>query len=136
MKRTVTDPPLPPSRFGAGHTVGPQAPAVAQPLPVAPASALPSPSAPPQFGAPPAPTDRVNRLAAVSFILVLALGELVAPVTIPMALAAQHQINRSGQPGAGLAKAALLIGLAYLAIGLTVGVLYLYTHELTGNHAG
>lgn len=136
MKRTVADPLLPPSRFGAGHTVGPQPPSVAQSLPVAPAPASPPPSAPPQFGSVPAPTDRVNRLAAVSFILVLALGELVAPVTIPMALAAQQQINRSGQPGAGLAKAALLIGLAYLAIGLTVGVLYLYTHELAGSHGG
>jgi hypothetical protein len=70
----------------------------------------------------------MSRLAVASFVLALLLGPFVVPATLPMAYVARRQINRTGQGGAGLAKAALLISYAYLAVGLTALALLLYVN--------
>lgn len=127
------DPSLPPSRFGPGYTVGPQpVPPVGRPVPAtspqasagwpaaqAPAHVQTAPAPP----SPPAP-PRTNPWAAVAFFLTLFFGTLVIVLTIPMALVVRRHIARTGEGGKGLTTATLLIGCAYLALGVTVGVLY------------
>jgi hypothetical protein len=114
----VADPVLPPSRFGAGYTVG------------APAAA-PAATAPFAFAGPAiagansvvVPAARVNRLAVLALVAVLLLGPFVALLTIALSLTAGMQIKRSGQGGAGLAKAALAISCIYLVFGIVVTAL-------------
>lgn len=103
-------PTLPPSRFGAGYSVG--AP------PSAPVAASPSAS-------PAGPSVRVNPLAAAAFGAVLLLGPLVIWLTVPMALVARSQITTSGEAGSGLATAALALSSIYLALAMVVGLLLL-----------
>lgn len=137
---TVAGPVLPPSRFSAGHTVGgptPSAPTPPPPrnqwrTPYAAATDLPisgafsaAVSSPSQSAA---AAGQVNPLARIAFVLVFAFGSLTAPATLPMALAARRQIQRNGQPGAGLANAAALVSIAYLTLGLVVGALWFYVN--------
>ncbi len=109
----MADPSLPPSKFGAGFTVG---------AGFAPATR----SAPASEGA--------NRLAVSAFVTVLVLGIFVAPITFPVSFVAERQIRRSGQKGAGLATAAKIISGIYLLMGLVVLGLWLYVR--TGDPAG
>lgn len=103
----MADSALPPGRFGAGYTVGGMTPA------------------PPAAPAPPL-ARRLNRLAAATFGAALFFGLVVAPFTLPLSYLAQRQVQASGQDGAGLAKAAMLISALYLVIGAVVIVLYIY----------
>lgn len=106
--------PLPGSKFGAGYTVG--GPAVTGV--VNPASGPPGPST-------------LNGTALAAFVLTLILGPFAAPVTIPLAAMAHRHILRSGQAGAGLAKATLFVGAAYLVIG-AVAVLLMFWPDAAG----
>lgn len=131
----MPDRPLPPSRFGAGHTVGaptPPAPYASAPPPTPPA---PYASAPrhTSAGAPPpvlaSPAQPTNGLAGVAFALAVFLGPLAAPVAIALGVVAQRQSARLGQAGAGLAKSAVFIGAAYLVLAaVVVGLLLLGGH--------
>ncbi|MEW5808616.1 MAG: DUF4190 domain-containing protein [Actinomycetota bacterium] len=100
--------PLPRGKFGAGYTVGGPTAGVA---------------ADPAFGT--SVSSRFNGAAFVAFVVTLLLGPFVAPVTIPLAVMAHRQILRSGQAGAGLAKATVFVGVAYLAVG-AVAVLLMF----------
>ncbi|MGE0214232.1 hypothetical protein [Mycolicibacterium sp.] len=104
----MTEPPLPPSRFGAGYTVGAPAAGAGVPAPVA---------------ATPAPAMPVNRIAVIAFVTVLVFGPLAVPFALPLAVLARRQIGRTGHGGAGLATAALCIGAGYLVLGAVVAVL-------------
>lgn len=128
---TVAEPVLPASKFAAGYTAGGPPPQAALP-PVSTAShqvgtvlGASSMTAHPGSATVSAPQAELNRLAAVSFLLVVFLGPLVAWLTLPMAYLAQRQTGGNGQGGTGLAKAALVISCAYLALGLAVLFLYL-----------
>lgn len=116
------DPRLPPSRFGVGHTTGgPAVHAVSQSPPPAPSYAPPlGPSTPA-----PAPDGPTNRLALLAFIAVVGLGPLAAPLAVPTAVVASRQCAQSRQRGAGLAKAAVFIGVAYLVFAAVVVILRL-----------
>ena len=111
------DPRLPPSRFGVGHTVGgpsthsatPAAPPLASPV-LAPAAGSDGPT---------------NRLALLAFVAVIGLGPLAAPLAVPAAVVAGRQCAQSRQRGAGLAKAAVFIGVAYLVFAVVVVILRL-----------
>ena len=72
-----------------------------------------------------------NGAALVAFILTLLLGPFVALVTIPLAVMAHRQILRSGQAGAGLAKATLFVAAAYLLLG-AVAVLLMFWPDGAG----
>jgi hypothetical protein len=65
----------------------------------------------------------LNPLAVAAFTIAMFVGVL-APVTGVMGLAAQAQIRSSGQAGAGLARAAVIISGVYLVLGLVVAALY------------
>lgn len=119
---------LPPSRFGAGYTVGGQ-----------PISGLsPAGHASPMVDnavantARPAPAAGMNTLAVVSFVLVLLLGPFIVAITLPMALIARVQINSRGQGGSGLVLATLALSVIYLAFGVVVLLLMLYSQTPTG----
>jgi hypothetical protein len=118
----VADPVLPPSKFVAGYTVG----ATASAPPTA-ASASQSAGWQGSSGtATVASPGDLNRLAVFAFVLALFLGWLTAPLTIPLAYKARDQIRRSGQDGASLAKAALVISVIYLTLAITVLMLWFY----------
>lgn len=119
---------MPPSRFGAGFTVG--AP-TAGPAASTPPAGSPPPRVVPLGGAAPAPaqTDQLNGLALLSFVGVLLLGPLMVAVSIPMALIARAQIARRGQSGAGLVVATLALSVIYLAFGVVVLVLLFYAQS-------
>jgi len=122
MMPTVADGQLRPSRFAAGHTVGE---AATRPVPGPPAP--PGPSIPP-IAPPPAVVSNglpTNRLAIAAFVLVVALGPIGAPVAVPIALGARRQCAVSGRRGAGLAKVAIFIGVAYVALATVVFILRL-----------
>jgi hypothetical protein len=120
---------LPPSRFGAGFTVGgaPATPAATAGPVVANVGGPPSVAAPAAHAAAPTPASGMNALAVLSFVSVLLLGPLIAVVSIPMALVARAQINRRGQGGSGLVIATLALGVIYLAFGVVVLLLYALT---------
>lgn len=120
----MSDRRLPPSRFTAGHTVGdPDAHRATRPVPSAPKYHPPAPRAP----LPAVSPEPTNRLAIASFVLAVTLGPLASPAAVPMALAAQRQCATTGQRGVGLAKAAVFVGLAYLALTAIVLVLRFLT---------
>jgi hypothetical protein len=127
----MADPVLPPSRFGAGYTVGASSSAGPTPLAASASVSVPAPApglaapAPAIDGGAALPTTGVNSLAAASFVLVLLLGPFVAPLTIPLSLLARSQISRTREGGAGLVKAVLALSCIYLAAGLVVLVLAL-----------
>ncbi len=120
---------LPPSRFGAGFTVGgppvsaanPAGPTIANVSGPPGVGAAPDPSA-----AAPAPAGDMNILAVLSFVSVLLLGPLIVAASIPMALVARTQISRRGQGGNGLVIATLALSVIYLAFGVVVLMLVLY----------
>lgn len=129
----MADPALPPSRFGAGYTVGPQ-PATGA-APPGPPAALGNPGASPADPAheTSAPANAgVNLLAVVAFVLSLLWGPFLVVLTIPMALHARRQIARRHQGGGGLALAALALAAIYLVVGLVVVVLALCTQGPIG----
>ncbi|GAY17817.1 hypothetical protein [Mycobacterium sp. shizuoka-1] len=115
---------LPPSRFGAGYTVGSPPPTA---LPATDGTQLrsqsptgPAVSSPP---AGPATNAPISSLALASFVLVLLMGPFIAPLTIPLSLIARRHITQSGSAGAGLAKAALAMSCIYLIAAAVVVVL-------------
>lgn len=59
------------------------------------------------------------------------LGPFAAPVTIPLAAVTHRQILRSGQAGAGLAKATVFVGAAYVVVG-AVAVLLMFWPDAAG----
>ena len=125
---------LPPSKFDAGYTVS--GPPAAPPAPQAattggfpPGSgATPrqaryqvlSPQAPPGDPDAVAATEGTNSLAVAAFVLAMVFGPFAVAVTLPMAYLARRQITQTGQGGAGLATAAVMISYVYLALGVTV----------------
>lgn len=114
---TLADSALPPSRFRPGFTVGD----TPVPVPGAPVAADSEPAA------------GVNRLAVVTFVATLALGLVVAPLTLPLAFVAHRRVAETGHGGAGLAKASMVISGIYLAVGVVVMALYVYrAHTGTG----
>jgi hypothetical protein len=65
-----------------------------------------------------------NVLARISLALVVIFGAFISPVTIVMAYVARAQIKRTGQRGADIALATLVVSYAFLGIGLlSVGLL-------------
>lgn len=126
------DPALPPSKFGAGYTVGGSAsPAPGRPT-AKPAGtggggrtgSQPSPHSTPAHDRVDAgrhadsPAGGINRLAVAAFLLVLLLGPFGITLALPMSYIARRQMGRSGQGGAALARAAVTICYLYLAVGL------------------
>lgn len=134
---------LPPSKFGAGYTVGDQdaeaAPAYGYPSqypppapePPAAPTRYPTPppptagGAPPQYPPPPqypvmavpvgyVPAARTNSMAIAALVSSL----VVAPLGIVFGHIALSQINRTGEDGRGLAIAGLVIG--YILTGIFV----------------
>lgn len=128
----MADPVLPPSRFGAGYTVGPPT-AIGAALPGPPA-ALGNPGASPDPAhVTSAPANAgMNLLAVTAFVLSLLWGPFLVVLTIPMALHARRQIARRHQGGGGLALAALALAAIYLVVGLVVVVLALCTQGPIG----
>lgn len=126
-------PVLPPSKFGAGYTVG--APAAA-PAPQATATPRHTVSAyrlhPSSTSLSPDAPESTNRLALAAFVMVLFFGLFAVWLTLPMAHIARRQIAQSGQGGAGLAKAAIAVGYCWLAVGVAVLVLALTTGSSYG----
>lgn len=96
------NPVLPPSRFGAGYTAGA---AMAQRS----STTYPAP--------PGALNVRTNPLAVTSFVVAVLFGPFLVPVSIPMALAGRSQCKRSGDSGAALANAALIVSAIYAVLG-------------------
>ena len=68
----------------------------------------------------------MNKLAVLSFALVVVLGPFAVPVAAPIAMSARRQSLSLGQAGAGLAKSALFISGAYLALTVVVIALRLF----------
>ncbi len=104
----MSNPVLPPSRFGAGYTTGAQT-----------THAAPAPNAPT------APVARTNPLAVASFALAVLFGPFLVPATIPMALVARSQSKSLGESGTGLANAALIVSAVYAVVGAVVVILSL-----------
>ncbi len=123
---------LPPSRFGAGFTVGgPPAGAASAVAHTTPAAGSPSAAVPRDGRGTLTPANELNGLALLSFVSVLLLGPLVVVASIPLALIARTQIARRGQSGAGLVIAALALSVIYLAFGVLVLLLLLYAQSST-----
>lgn len=59
-----------------------------------------------------------NLLAKISLVLVVVFGAFISPVTIVMAFIARAQIKRTGQRGADVAFAALVVSFVFLGIGV------------------
>jgi hypothetical protein len=127
---------LPPSRFGAGFTVGGQtasrASPAAQTFPGAGGPLAPHVGDPVASGGALTSANGMNTLAVLSFVSVLLLGPLVVAVSIPMAVIARVQINRRGQSGGGLVIATLALSVIYLAFGVVVLLLLLSAQTSDG----
>ncbi len=125
---------LPPSRFGAGFTVGGGSvtPVSAAGPTASNVSGPPSVAAPAANTVAPTTAKDMNALAVLSFVSVLLLGPLIVVVSIPMALTARTQINRRGQGGSGLVIATLALSVIYLAFGVVVLLLLLYAQSSSG----
>ncbi|MGE2716267.1 hypothetical protein ACQI4L_19610 [Mycolicibacterium litorale] len=111
----MADSALPPSRFGSGFTAGHNSSTGRG----APAAAGPSPA------------PAVSRLAVVTFTASLALGLVVAPLTLPLSFVAHRQVVDTGRSGGGLAKASMAISGIYLVVGVVVMGLYVYRVHLS-----
>jgi uncharacterized membrane protein YidH (DUF202 family) len=59
-----------------------------------------------------------NKLAKVSLALVVLFGAFISPVTLVMAYIARAQIKKSGQRGADLAFATLVVSYVFLGIAV------------------
>ena len=80
------------------------------------------PAAPPVV----APTDRVNNLALASLVCGLAqfaIGPLGTLPAIILGHMARGQIKRTGERGAGLALAGLLLGWGAVVLGIFIAVM-------------
>jgi Domain of unknown function (DUF4190) len=65
-----------------------------------------------------------NVLARISLALVVVFGAFISPVTLVMAYIARAQIKKTGQRGADIAFATLVVSYVFLGIGLiSVGLL-------------
>lgn len=141
----MTDPPLRPSRFGAGFTVGgsegqpsrsapqfvaPEPPAPTYPPPVPPAppmyySTTPNPYAQVQNPYPVlvpvayVPAQRTNGFAVAAFVCPLVLCALF-PLGIIFGHIALSQISSTGEGGKGLAIAGLVISYLFAAFAVVV----------------
>lgn len=120
----VADGPLPPSRFAAGHTVGGTMNAQAAVAPSRPVATGPQT---PLLAVATAVHLPTNKLAITAFVLVVAFGPVGALGAVPIAVVAYRQCVASGRRGAGLAKAAIFIGAAYLVLAVVVVMLRLLT---------
>jgi uncharacterized protein YacL len=85
---------------------------------------------PQPYGAPGAPmkTDKTNVLAIVGIILAF----FVPLVGVILGFVARSQIKRTGEKGSGLALAAIIIGLAFIVIGIIISVVL----AIAGANAG
>jgi uncharacterized protein YacL len=85
---------------------------------------------PQPYGAPgaPAQTDKTNVLAIVGIILAF----FVPLVGVILGFVARSQIKRTGEKGSGLALAAIIIGLAFIVIGIIISVVF----AIAGANAG
>ena len=96
----------------------PPAPQYAAPQPYAPGYAQPAGTA-----TPPPASATTNSSATIAFVLAL-LGLVLTPVVDIAAVIVGHYalatIRRTGEAGAGLAKAALAIGYSLIGIGVLV----------------
>ena len=73
-----------------------------------------------------APVAKVNALAIASLacgVAQLAFGPLATIPAIVLGHVARHQIKRSGEQGAGLALAGLILGWAAVILGILILVL-------------
>ena len=61
---------------------------------------------------------KTNVLAKVSLALAVLFGAFISPVTLVMAFIARAQIKKSGQRGADLAFAALVVSSVFLGIAV------------------
>lgn len=126
-----SEPVLPPSRFGAGFSVGGPEP---QPQPSYPPQAFAAPEPPPppiQYPAPPPypvvvpmaymPVPKTNGLAIAAFVCPLVFCVLF-PLGIIFGHIALSQIARTGEGGRGLAIAGLVISYVLAAIVVFVFV--------------
>jgi len=109
----------PPTEYGPPPGYSPQSEYAAPPTAPQPAyAAPPNPYAPPQYSATPAPVT--NTSAVIAFVLSL-LGLVFTPIVdIAAVILAHHALSttrRTGQAGAGLAKAALVIGYSLIVAG-------------------
>jgi hypothetical protein len=59
-----------------------------------------------------------NVLAKISLALVVIFGAFISPVTIVMAFMARSQIKRTGQRGADVVLATLVVSAFFLGIGV------------------
>ncbi|SBS75489.1 conserved exported hypothetical protein [uncultured Mycobacterium sp.] len=123
---------LPPSRFGAGYTVGATPPTAGPPVTRAPAQPTTGPvAAPPPAGV--SSNAPISSLALTSFVLVLLMGPFIAPLTIPLSLVARRRIAQTGIGGIGLAKAALAMSCIYLVAAAVVAILILIVTPVGSN---
>ena len=70
------------------------------------------------------PNRGTNVMAVTAFILAF----VATPVAIPFGHIARSQIRRTGEQGAGLALAALIIGYAWIAILVGLGLVGLVVY--------
>ena len=85
-----------------------------------------APAAPAAPVAPVAPVAKVNALAIASLacgVAQFAFGPLATIPAIALGHVARHQIKRSGEQGAGLALAGLILGWAAVILGILILVL-------------
>ncbi len=132
------EPVVRPSKFGAGYTAG----GPPSPQPVPPPHPAPVPGSNrvagaeatgtcrqsavalhtrPDSGALPESLDTDgprNALATVSLVLVVLVGGFLSPITLIMAHVARAQIKRTGERGADIALAALVVSYVFLFIGV------------------
>ena len=66
----------------------------------------------------PAQSDKTNVLAIVGLILAI----FVPLVGVILGFVARSQIKRTGEKGAGLALAAIIVGFALIVLGIIVGI--------------
>lgn len=142
------EPVVRPSKFGAGYTVGgPPAPQVPPaPVPVLPTpvvSEMPSiavsdsgktgahsaeqvaerPAAVAIAERPAvvsAPAAGRNVLATAALVLVVLFGAFSSPITLVMAHVARARIKKTGERGAGVALAALVLSYVFMFVGMVV----------------
>jgi hypothetical protein len=59
-----------------------------------------------------------NTLAKISLALAVLFGAVLSPITLIMGLIARSQIKRTGQGGADIALAAMVVSAVFLGIGV------------------
>ncbi|WP_027659190.1 DUF4190 domain-containing protein [Salinispora fenicalii] len=122
-----------------GQQSTPVAPASGQPAPGQPAGSAQYPPTGPYPGAYPAggypqpmypgygyPQPKTNGLAIAALVLSLVglMSCITAPVGAILGHVAQKQIRETGESGAGMAKAAIIVGWILTGLGVLFAVLY------------